>query len=59
MFSSQAYLDKKTGADDLDRFHYLQALVTEYQDTDKSGQPFCPSMEFVVSLTFKSVLTLT
>ena len=39
MFSSQAYLDKKTGADDLDRFHYLQALVTEYQDTDESGQP--------------------
>ena len=33
MFSSQEYLDNKTGRDDLNRFQYLQALVTEFQDT--------------------------
>ena len=37
MFSTQAHIDKKTGTDDLDRFKYLQALVTEFQDTDKKG----------------------
>ena len=38
MFSSQAYLDKRTRSDDLDRFKYLQALVTEYQDTERKGK---------------------
>ena len=38
MFSSQARIDSKTGADDLERFEYLQALVTEFQDTDKQGE---------------------
>ncbi|XP_028417386.1 armadillo repeat-containing protein 7-like [Dendronephthya gigantea] len=33
MFSSQEYIDNKTGRDDLNRFQYLQALVTEFQDT--------------------------
>ncbi|CAB4003744.1 armadillo repeat-containing 7-like [Paramuricea clavata] len=33
MFSSQEYIDNKTGRDDLSRFQYLQALVTEFQDT--------------------------
>ena len=33
MFSSQDYIDNKTGRDDLNRFQYLQALVTEFQDT--------------------------
>ena len=33
MFSSQEYLDNKTGRDDLNRFQYLQALVTGFQDT--------------------------
>ena len=40
MFSSQKYLDKRTRSEDLDRFKYLQALVTEYQDTDKKGKQF-------------------
>ncbi|KAL8597836.1 hypothetical protein ACOMHN_061369 [Nucella lapillus] len=35
MFSTKEYLEKKTGPDDVDRFHYLQALVTEYQDTQE------------------------
>ncbi|XP_076462901.1 armadillo repeat-containing protein 7-like [Babylonia areolata] len=35
MFSSKDYLERKTGPDDVDRFHYLQALVTEYQDTEE------------------------
>lgn len=38
MFSSRARIDSKTGADDLGRFEYLQALVTEFQDTDKQGE---------------------
>ena len=37
MFSSQEYLDNKTGRDDLNRFQYLQALVTEFQDTSSDG----------------------
>ena len=36
-FSSKAYLDKKTGPFGLGRFPYLQALVTEFQDTHKQG----------------------
>ncbi|XP_046854638.1 armadillo repeat-containing protein 7-like [Xenia sp. Carnegie-2017] len=36
MFSSQKYLDDKTGPDDLNRFQYLQALVTEFQDTSSN-----------------------
>lgn len=37
MFTSQARIDRKTGPDNLGRFEYLQALVTEFQDTDKQG----------------------
>lgn len=37
MFTSQARIDRKTGPDNLGRFEYLQALVTEVQDTDKQG----------------------
>ena len=37
MFSSQEYLDNKTGRDDLNRFQYLHALVTEFQDTSSDG----------------------
>ena len=37
MFTSQARIDRKTGPDDLGRLEYLQALVTEFQDTDKQG----------------------
>ncbi|XP_067043084.1 armadillo repeat-containing protein 7-like [Acropora muricata] len=37
MFTSQARIDRKTGPDDLGRFEYLQALVTEFQDTDRQG----------------------
>ena len=37
MFSSEEYLDNKTGRDDLNRFQYLQALVTEFQDTSSDG----------------------
>ena len=35
MFSSKEYLEKKTGAWGVGRFKYLQALVTEFQDTSK------------------------
>ena len=37
MFLSQEYLDNKTGRDDPNRFQYLQALVTEFQDTSSDG----------------------
>lgn len=37
MFSSKDYLERKTGPDGVDRFNYLQALVTEYQDTEEEG----------------------
>ena len=37
MFTSQGRIDRKTGPDDLGRFEYLQALVTEFQDTDRQG----------------------
>ncbi|CAH1243755.1 ARMC7 [Branchiostoma lanceolatum] len=35
MFSSQEYLEKKTGQSGVGRLQYLQSLVTEFQDTDK------------------------
>lgn len=35
MFSSKEYLEKKTGPWGVGRFRYLQALVTEFQDTSK------------------------
>ena len=35
MFSSKEYLEKKTGSWGVGRFRYLQALVTEFQDTNK------------------------
>ena len=35
MFSSKEYLEKKTGLWGVGRFKYLQALVTEFQDTSK------------------------
>ena len=35
MFSSKEYLEKKTGKWGVGRFKYLQALVTEFQDTSK------------------------
>lgn len=38
MFTSQNYIDSKTGSENLGRFEYLQALVTEFQDTDKEGE---------------------
>lgn len=34
MFSTQEYLNKKTGPYGIGRFSYLQSLVTEFQDTD-------------------------
>ena len=34
-FSSKGYLEKKTGKWGVGRFKYLQALVTEFQDTSK------------------------
>ncbi|XP_031569945.1 armadillo repeat-containing protein 7-like [Actinia tenebrosa] len=37
MFTSQEHIDYKCGADGLGRLEYLQALVTEYQDTSKEG----------------------
>ena len=37
MFSSQEYLDKKTGPYGVGRFSYLQSLVTEFQDTASEG----------------------
>lgn len=38
MFTSQEYIDNKTGSDGLGRFEYLQALVTEFQDSDRQGK---------------------
>ncbi|KAK7476080.1 hypothetical protein BaRGS_00015840 [Batillaria attramentaria] len=35
MFSTQEYLDRKTGPDGIGRFSFLQSLVTEYQDTQE------------------------
>ena len=40
MFSSKDYLARKTSADGVDRLSYLQALVTEFQDTDDLGNFF-------------------
>lgn len=37
MFTSQEYIDRKTGGDGFGRLQYLQALVTEYQDTERQG----------------------
>lgn len=45
MFTSQARIDSKTGPDNLGRFEYLQALVTEFQDTDKQGSAFSSGLE--------------
>lgn len=33
MFTSQEYIDKKTGPHGIGRLNYLQSLVTEFQDT--------------------------
>lgn len=49
MFTSQARIDRKTGPDDLGRFEYLQALVTEFQDTDRQG---IHSMAISLALTW-------
>ena len=35
MFTSKAKLERKTGKRGMGRFQYLQALVTEFQDTSK------------------------
>lgn len=40
MFTSQEYIDRKTGSDGFGRLEYLQALVNEYQDTEKKGINF-------------------
>lgn len=37
MFSSQEYLDKKTGPYGIGRLSYLQSLVTEYEETSSDG----------------------
>lgn len=34
MFSSKGRLDRKTGPDGVDRQHYLQELVDEFQSTE-------------------------
>lgn len=52
MFSSKEYLERKTGPDGIDRFNYLQALVTEYQDTQEQG------MLFVFGLVILPVVVL-
>ena len=51
MFTSQARIDRKTGPDDLGRFEYLQALVTEFQDTDRQGIHSLCSMAVSLALT--------
>ena len=48
MFTSQARIDSKTGPDNLGRFEYLQALVTEFQDTDKQGRAFSSDLELQI-----------
>ncbi|XP_022795414.1 armadillo repeat-containing protein 7-like isoform X2 [Stylophora pistillata] len=47
MFTSQARIDSKTGPDNLGRFEYLQALVTEFQDTDKQDMLTEENAKFV------------
>ncbi len=37
MFSTRAYIEKKTGPHGIGRFNYLQSLVTEFQDSDSNG----------------------
>ena len=37
MFSTQDYVQEKGKKSGRGRFEYLQALVTEFQDTDKQG----------------------
>ena len=38
MFSSKAYLEKKTGPYGIGRLSYLQSLVVEYQDSSDLGK---------------------
>ena len=38
MFSSKAYLEKKTGPYGIGRLSYLQSLVVEYQDSTDLGK---------------------
>lgn len=37
-YSSRSYLERKTGAFGVGRFKYLQALVTEFQDSHQQGK---------------------
>lgn len=37
MFTNQEYIDRKTGGEGFGRLEYLQALVTEYQDSQRQG----------------------
>ncbi|XP_065071156.1 armadillo repeat-containing protein 7-like isoform X2 [Rhopilema esculentum] len=37
MFSTEEYVERKSAASGRGRFDYLQALVTEFQDTDSQG----------------------
>ena len=38
MFSTKAYLEKKTGPYGIGRLSYLQSLVVEYQDSSDLGK---------------------
>ena len=51
-FSTKAQLEKKTGPWGLGRFKYLQALVTEYQDTHKQGKSTRIFLDSKLSVNF-------
>ena len=38
MLSTRDYIETKSASSGRGRFEYLQALVTEFQDTDKHGK---------------------
>ena len=38
MFSTKEYVENKSALSGKGRFEYLQALVTEFQDTSKHGE---------------------
>ena len=55
MFTSQEYIDRKTGVDNLGRFEYLQALVTEFQDSDRQGTECAAHMDETTSRILSEV----
>ena len=53
MFSSEESLKRRTGPHGTGRLKYLQAIVTEYQDTSDKGE-----YNTCVLWTYKSILSV-